>query len=507
MIARRLGRVPVWVYWALLGLILASHVITAAAGFFVTRVWEDEGYNLTVPLNLIHGLGYSSDGILTTGRVDPFDVRISTGPVVLLPIAAMLATGIDIVIGARIVMLGFYALAIGALFLAGRRYGGRWGALVAIAAPLGLDAAHFTSPLQGPTDVLGEWPAIAFTVLALYYAQRRPAVAGLMLGLAIQCKNLSVLSLPVLGLVVLFAGGPPILAMLRRAALFAVFVLLPTIVFELGKLIALGGIGPYLVSTREFIRFLRTGGQEGILVAKGDKIAVLFTSWFVPWFPVVLLVVAAIIVAVVALRRPVDTDLASSPSWLAGERETRWFALATLGVLLSWIAWWILSVRDPLWIRHPAPGLLIGVPLLLAVATRWSIELAAQTPVQLWRPIAGAAGGLLALVLGVQLVAHPVDALAGFRFESLPQQRAAAEVLREFPGDTVRGRWGAIASLSVLAGKRAVLVEPGQGGEGPWLIETFDQAPAALADQRARIDEQCGADRTAIGGYVLCSPR
>ncbi|MET0932244.1 MAG: hypothetical protein ABWX56_00910, partial [Mycetocola sp.] len=132
--ARALGN-QLWatvLFWTVLSLVLVAQLWVILPGFTVMRLWEDEAFNLTVPINLLDGLGYTSDGTLSGSRLAPFDPRISTGPVVLLPVAAVLALGVDPVVGGRAVVLVFYAALLVGLWLLGRRIGGRWAGLAAI---------------------------------------------------------------------------------------------------------------------------------------------------------------------------------------------------------------------------------------------------------------------------------------------------------------------------------------------------------------------------------------
>ncbi|MGB4136599.1 MAG: hypothetical protein WA971_08540, partial [Microbacterium sp.] len=130
-----MARIRSLAFWVLAAALLAAHLVVAWQSLTV-RFWEDEAFNITVPLNLLHGLGYTSDGTLSGSMLSPFDPRISTGPAVLLPVAGVLATGIDPVIGARLVPLGYWMLLLAGLAVLGVRLGGRWAALLATAVPL-----------------------------------------------------------------------------------------------------------------------------------------------------------------------------------------------------------------------------------------------------------------------------------------------------------------------------------------------------------------------------------
>lgn len=164
-------------FWTLAAGLLACNVIVMQHSL-TARFWEDEAFNLTVPLNLLAGLGYSSDGALSGSTITPFDPRISTGPTVLLPVAAVVALCTDPVVGARLVPLTFWVLLIAGLALFGARSVGRWGALVAAAVPLAFNGVGSISPIQGPADLLGEIPAAALLVWALIVLPRRAWLAA-----------------------------------------------------------------------------------------------------------------------------------------------------------------------------------------------------------------------------------------------------------------------------------------------------------------------------------------
>src|SRR5690606_23910770 len=169
-------------FWLLAAALIVAHAIIAWHSLAVMRFWEDEAFNLTVPLNLVAGLGYTSDGALSGSTLTPFDPRISTGASVLIPVAGVLATGIDPVIGARLVPLAYWLLLLAGLGILGHRVGGRWAALVAVAVPLTFNSALTISPIQGPADLLGEIPAAAMFVWALLVLPRRAWLAGLFVG-------------------------------------------------------------------------------------------------------------------------------------------------------------------------------------------------------------------------------------------------------------------------------------------------------------------------------------
>ena len=66
-------RVAGILFWVLFALVMLAQVAIVAPEFWMTRLWEDEAFNLTVPLNLLAGHGYSSAGLLGSGTITPFD--------------------------------------------------------------------------------------------------------------------------------------------------------------------------------------------------------------------------------------------------------------------------------------------------------------------------------------------------------------------------------------------------------------------------------------------------
>lgn len=496
-----------------LALIVIAQLVIVVPGLFHTRLWEDEAYNLTVALNMLSGHGYASDGILSGGHMLLFDPRISTGPTVLLPVTAMLSTGIDLVLGGRIVMLLFYAALLVGLWLLGRRVAGglagasagRWGGLVALTLPLALNLKQMPSPVQGPTDILGELPAAMFLVFALYLWRRHPLWAGLMAGLAVQTKFIALLAVPAL-LVAVLLSEPRVDdrwnwgARVLRAVWFGVAVAVPTLLVELWKLITLGW-GGYRAETHEFVRFVRTGGQADVVTSPGAKVGYLANSWFVPAWAVLALVVLAVAVAVVVWRR-------SAPQRAGTE------GLLTLGIaavtLLVWMAWWLASAHTPAWIRYPGPALIAFVPVLAAglvagIRMLWRSPASDRARAG-GRVLAGVTTGLLVVLIGAQAVMHGFWGWTPFWNETLTQQRAAASAVSELGEPALQSYWGPGVSLVVLAGSRSVLRDAPSAAGLPMVYFTYQLTAAQQAAFDRTIDTACSRVLVRTGAYVVCQP-
>lgn len=367
------ARLRTGIFWALAAALLACHLVVAWHSLTVARLWEDEAYNLTVPLNLLAGLGYTSDGTLYGSTLAPFDPRISTGPAALLPAAAVLATGVDPVIGARLVPLLYWGLLLAGLGILGARLGGRFAALLAMAVPLAFDATQTVSPIQGPADLLGEIPAAALLVWALIALPRRAWLAGLLVGLAIQAKLIALLALPAFAVALWVLapgrGAERLRATFRRSLLPLAMAAIPSLLFEVAALVQLGPAG-YPKHLRSLGGFILSGGQGGPPTTLGEKLLTFADSWFL--WPALAALSALLGAALVlgGMRVTRRTDAALN----APDRSV--LAAAALG-LITYLLWWGTASHLPLWIRHPSPGILAFLPILAAGAV-WGARM-------LWR--------------------------------------------------------------------------------------------------------------------------
>lgn len=479
-------------FWSVAGALLAAHLLVAWNSLFVARLWEDEAFNLTVPLNLLAGLGYTSDGTLSGSTLTPFDPRISTGASVLLPVTGVIATGIDPVIGGRLVCLGYWGLLLAGLWIIGRRIAGRWAALVAVAVPLAFNSTSGFSPIQGPADLLGEIPAAALLVWALIVLPRRAWLAGLLVGLAIQAKLIALLALPAFA-VALWAitpghGWRRIRMTFRRALLPLGLAALPTVLVELAAFVTFGPTADYVRHARAFAGFFRSGGQDYAPTTVVEKLGTLADSWFVPAWAAVLIALATLALTLGGL-------------WVTRRRETAvpqgvltLFWTAMVGAA-AFIGWWATAAHTPLWVRHPAPGIFAFLPLLGVLAV-WG----ART---LWGAPRGRASVVRTLVsILVAVVVVGLGAGIGIRvasefsprWETLPVQRAAVEPIRTWVQQTdaewlAAEPWGGPVSAVVLSGAHVGL---------------FD-APA-MKDVPRLTTQGCAGEELVTGsGYRVCA--
>ncbi|MCD2444218.1 hypothetical protein LQ757_18200 [Agromyces sp. SYSU K20354] len=494
------------VFWiAVIGVVLANLAVLGPALTSV-RLWEDEAFNLTVPLNLLRGLGYSSDGTLSGSTITPFDVRISTGPVVMLPIAGLLALGIEPVLAGRLVGLLGWILLLGSLWLIGRRLGGRWAGLVAAAVPLAYAADPLPSPIQTPIDVLGEVTAAGLLAAALVVLHRRPWLAGLLVGLAIQTKFIALLAVPAFALAALLDAPGSSIWQRVRATLPRVFgaaglAAAPTFVYEVVKFLSLGPEAG-IENLRNFGWFLLGGGQFGYKVPPIDKLNVFIGAWHLPAWVVLGLVALGIMLAVLGaiavVRRP--RLLAEAGASRAGLREFAVVAgVAVLG-LVTYLVWWLMSSHTPPWLRHPAPGVLAFLPVAIAaVVVLARVALNAKS----WERARPAGGVILRVVTGVLAVAGVavisvslVGRIVGHSYgiwETLDDQRAAAADIAEFGYDSLASPWGGGVSVIVMSGAHAGLTDAGRAVAGDPRVWPGEPAEACELMLQS-------------GDYRLCEP-
>ncbi|WP_102194384.1 hypothetical protein [Microbacterium aurantiacum] len=454
-------------FWLLAACLIIAHVIVAWHSLVVMRFWEDEAFNLTVPLNLVAGLGYTSDGALSGSTLTPFDPRISTGVSVLLPAAAVVATGIDPVIGARLIPLAYWVLLLAGLAVLGSRIAGRWGALTAVAVPLAFNSALTISPIQGPADLLGEIPAAALIVWALVVLPRRAWLAGLLLGFAVQAKLIALLALPAFAVALWIlapgSGMERLRATVRRSWLPLALVAIPTFLVEVAALLSLGLDG-FIDHLRSLAGFLRSGGQHYAPTTVTQKVGTLLDAWFLPWWVTLVVVLAAsslIIGAVLISRRKPDDAMPSDAGVPAPAgahtvpTTVQYLGLAAITGLAAYVGWWTTASHLPLWVRHPAPGVYAFLPILAAVAV-WSLQMLWRSPARPIRVATAAASALLAIALGAGGALHAA-AMFSPGWETLETQRTAVAPIRAWAAENdirwlAAQPWGGATSAVVLSG-------------------------------------------------------
>ncbi|WP_437582539.1 glycosyltransferase family 39 protein [Paramicrobacterium sp. CJ85] len=489
------------VFWVAVAVVAAAQLWIVIQGVFFMRLWEDEAFNLTVPINLVNGLGYTSDGTLSGSQLTTFDPRISTGPVVLLPVAAVLAMGADPVIGGRLVVLLFYIALVVGLWRLGGRLGGRWAALAAVCVPLGWNTWLSGSPIQSPVDILGEVPAAALLVWAFLALRRQPWLAGLLIGLAMQTKLLGALAAIPIALAIYLLSDGSVVTRTLRVVLCALAAVIPNVLYELWKLVTLGP-SAYWQNLKEFYWFFTSGGQNIDPVSPLSKLTALGTGWFSPtWLTLIFIVFVLAAVCVLVLRTPADEDAGA----IAERREQRAYAIAAALGLVLWFGWWLASEHTPNWPRYAAMAIYIFVPILVALAARWLDEQWRSRP---WGPWSRIVSGVVSVVavsaLGTQLWGH-VQISDQSRFgESLADQRAVAASVAESDLDVIVTAWGPNVSIIVLAGSQVALDDVPDWDGTPELWRNWDSSAAGKEEFTNAIAAECATVLVREGRYALC---
>lgn len=482
-------------YAAAATVVLAVLVVFVVLGVYVTPAGFDESYVVQAPWNLVDGLGYSTFDWYrgTTPRV--FDTLISTGPVVLLPISiafAAFGVGIEQV---RWTMVPFLVLLVVVTWLLGRRIGGRWVALAAVAAVLTLnlrvDLPHTAT--WSVVDGLGELPTAAFLVLGVLLLRRSPGSAGLAIGLAALCKLIAFIAVPGFILALLFAFPDRTRReRIRSVLVFGVAGLAPTAVWELVKLVSLGW-GGYLQNLKSYASFVIASGSGLPATAGGPqdvlgRVSYLAGAWFLPWGLALACFAVLIALTVVLLRRRAAAgEPTLRPEWIAG-----------LGALALYVVWWV-GFSDSFFARHVFPGLLL-IPAVLAPFAAAGAARLARAGNGWLRPV-----GIGMLALGVVIGAAQVTQHIAQDLGSTPytrgDQQAAVDAIRDVAPDGVQhvGYWSN-PELRLLGDIHSM---PFPAGDGPLVLSP--QMALIAPDLYAAASARCVDVLYERDGFLVCS--
>ncbi|SEB93886.1 hypothetical protein SAMN04489806_2177 [Paramicrobacterium humi] len=502
------------ILWLLFATVIAVQLWVVIPGVFVMRLWEDEAFNLTVPLNLLAGHGYTSDGTLSGSALSTFDPRISTGPVVLLPITLVIALGADPVIGGRLVILGFYIALLAGLWILGNRIGGRGtttgrlAGLIAVCVPLGWNTWASASPIQSPVDILGEVPSAALLIWAIVVFKERPWLAGLFIGLAMQTKLVAALGAPAIAVGVFLTSTGAFWPRAKRVLLCAVVAVVPSALYELWKLVTLGPAG-YWSNLREFYWFFKTGGQKITPVPPAAKADALFTTWFSPIWLTVLCFVIVLVVFVLVVWRVIRAVRVAGvrPAEVVARERIALGLVAVVGVL-TWSAWWMISRGTPVWPRHPSPGIYTFVPILAALAVAGIVCLwQRQRRTTAARALAVSAAVVLVATVSLQLWGRAQIADQSRYGEDLADQRAAASAISDLDDNKLVSAWGPEVSVVVLSGAHAGLTDVPRLYGTPQLWRNYDSTAAGRQTFQDRLTARCSDVPVREGPYAVCLPK
>lgn len=474
------------------------HVWFVIAGVYLAPVGFDEAYVIQAPWNLAQGNGYATFDWQNGGPLHIFDELVSTGPVVLLPLAGTFALfGVGIV-QARWTMALFYIFFLVVAWLFGKRIGGRWAGVVAIVATLAInlryDYPH--TAVWSVVDGLGELPSAAFILLAALLLTRSRVAAGTALGLAALCKLAAFLVLPVFVIVLILF---PVVAISRGAVrsrlvpalVVAAFTVLPSALWEGVKLLTFG-FSSYIDSLRAYVSFVRRSGS-GVDGAGGandliGRARYLDGLWFLNnWLALAVLAVL-LGLGVIALLARIRASRASTDApvrpWLVP-------VLAAGGSAAIFIVWWV-GISSSFFARHAFTGLILLPPVLAALGVAGLQVLRAQRQ-RLARVALIVIAAAWVLIAGFQTTVNAVQAAQSPAYTRADQEDAAA-FISQF--DNVQHvDFFSNPELLLLSGVRSY---PYPHGDHP-----NTDGPLVLSPQMKGINEPLFALALAMCGDVL----
>jgi hypothetical protein len=402
----------------------------------------DEAYNLQVVRNLVEGHGYATDGALYGGHRVLFDYQITTGPTLLLPVAAVVAVLGQHVWVYRLVPIVVTCLTVWAWFALVRRSQGAVAGGVAAASFLMLDnAAYLHIARFGPGTVIGETLSVLFLLLAAM-TLRRPALSGLLAGLAVMTKVITLLAVPGIALGILVAASRASRGRTSAFFRFLVALVVPAACWQLYRIWQVG-LGGNSRADHDYLSFLTSSGGGGLPLSHlptraAEQLAVLGGAG----------TVAFLVALVLVVRRGGRPGLLAVGSWPAEV-----LAVLVAGVVLE--LWW-LALEEQGWVRHSTQATELLVPLLAAAIPR-ALASTERPPVR--RVLSVALPSLVVVQIGVA-VYHGWSPPG----PSLADQRAVAREASSRGGAFVFPDEPQAFELTLLAPVHAQPFEPGDAG-------------------------------------------
>lgn len=254
-----------YLFFCLLAIVTILQAYYVLNSLMFNRLGFDSAMNLSVARNMGLGFGYSADSLFGSPEKSQFEVQISTGPTVLLPMALGFLTSTKGFLAARLVMVAWYFLFILGSWLLGKQLFGKWAALAGIAFPLFVNPFLDSSwaELQGPTDILGEIPAATLVIWSLVLLKKNKTLSALCLGLAVLTKTIVLISIPAFIAAYIYflsRGGTNKKTLARHVFSFSAATLLPNLAWEIIIFCTLGSDG-YLFRIQNFASFFLKGGS------------------------------------------------------------------------------------------------------------------------------------------------------------------------------------------------------------------------------------------------------
>jgi len=390
----------------------------------------DEAYNLQVVDLLAKGQGYASYGALKGSGPWLFDPHITTGPVILGPLALLWSPGGKNLVPVRIFMISFLWLyAIGLFYLLKKHK-----------ASLSLLALSISSSLciidMGAGRVLGELPAAAAIIwVAWALSTNKALVAALLAGLAIQIKMIYGLA----GLVLLlfffaFKFFSTEKKLLRTLILSGILFLLPTILFEIYRFITFGEFNSYLYSIdelKDFLRIQNINNFDGTWLnanSLGSKFLGLYQAlpvytWISIGIVIVLILLGSALQMTSSKFSKTNQESDDGPITALNQNDSLiWVVSASLIIAgLAMLYGWITQSAQ-LNPRQALPFMLLSIPAMFALGGGRYVELHKIFPSKKW--------DITLMVLLLVWVGFLIAALI-IKFEIISQNKGQIEINAE----------------------------------------------------------------------------
>lgn len=311
----------------------------------------DGSYNLQIPKNLVLLHQYQTDKAL-------FDVAITTGYPVLLPITlTFFVFGISIM-GSKLVMFAFFISLLVGIFLVSKSVFEskkiQW-IIVFIFAFL------FVWKIPGAMlylfEVIGELPAISFLLLAFFFLSRYYKntcngyeyliISGLMLGFSVETKFIMLLSLPAfLLLFFLESHKSSFKKVTKDFLILLISAFIPSLLFIVFQ-ISQSNVSEFIQNKKEFVSFLKNNAGSGVGMQSLSRIDIFLKHLevtkndlgivWVGWFGILL-------------------SLTYFLYWCV--RKKFFIGITLLLFLLTYSIWWFF-INGSFWMRHFIPALVI----------------------------------------------------------------------------------------------------------------------------------------------------
>jgi len=317
----------------LVGLIF---LILMGLTIFYSSLNFDEGYNLQIPLNLLTYGDYGSNTL--DGGFNHFDSRISTGPVLLLPVTASFAIAGIGVLQARIVSAMFAIILLIGIFQLSKCLGDIKISLVSFILLFFINLSNYTLG-----TVVGEGAGIGLIIWGLilwsYYEKRNSLIFGL---LAALLWGISVWAKPSMVMAVLFIMiGPAIYIYLHRNEFIKVAsIILLTLTISTSWFLLFNDIPSTLINEQFNFALIKNVVNNSPALYGSIALGI---------------IVSVILNLISGIRKPRLLPI----TWVM-----------TNVLPLFWILWWFLFNQGNHY-RHLFPGLIFGViPIALALVEK-----------------------------------------------------------------------------------------------------------------------------------------